>query len=272
MNNWLLQQLLSLWIGADRWAWYQQLDWEQAIATWQNAEVTCPEYHRNQNFHGIRGGYHNAIAPITYDPVTRLASPPHEGWLRRQLLSQIRGQPQHILDLGCGTGSTTLLLKQQFPNATVIGLDLSPFMLVMADYKARQAGLAIDWQHGLAEQTPWAAGHFDLVTVSFLFHEMPPAATQAVLQESGRLLKSGGQLLILDGSQRALRHLGWVIDVFQEPYSRVYAAGCLTDWLLAAGFTAVHARYMGFIHEITTGVRPASAKGSILPRDRVPLL
>ena len=258
MNNWLLQQLLSLWIGDDRLAWFQQLDWEQAITRWQQPEVACPEYHQSQDFHGIAGGYQTAIAAITYDPVTRLASPPHEGWLRRQLLSHVQGQPQTILDLGCGTGSTTLLLKQQFPKATVAGLDLSPYMLVMADYKAQQVGLEIDWQHGLAEQSPWESECFDVVTISFLFHEMPSAATQAVLQECWRLLKPGGQILILDGSQRALRHLGWVIDLFREPYSRAYAAGCLTDWLTTAGFAAIQTHHVGLIHAITVGQRPSS--------------
>ncbi len=258
MNNWLLQQLLRLWIGGDRLAWFQQLNWEQAIAKWQDPGVICPEYHQSKDFHGIAGGYQTAIAAITYDPVTKLASPPHEGWLRRQLLLHIQGQPQAILDLGCGTGSTTLLLKQRFPQAEVTGLDLSPYMLVMADYKAQQAELVIDWQHGLAEQSPWASQHFDVITISFLLHEMPPAATQVVLQESWRLLKPGGQILILEGSQRALRHLGWVIDLFREPYSRDYAAGCLTDCLTAAGFEVVQARHVGLIHAITVGRRPLS--------------
>jgi ubiquinone/menaquinone biosynthesis C-methylase UbiE len=45
------------------------------------------------------------------------------------------------------------MLKQAFPQAVVIGLDLSPYMLVVADYKAQQTGLNIQWQHGLAEDT-----------------------------------------------------------------------------------------------------------------------
>jgi ubiquinone/menaquinone biosynthesis C-methylase UbiE len=256
IQTWLLQPLFRRWIGADRWDWFQQVDWHQATAAIQQANVSYPEYHLSQDFHGIRGGYLTEIAAITYDPVTRLASPPHEGWLRRQLLPLIQGQPQQILDLGCGTGSTTLLLKQHFPTARVTGLDLSPYMLVMADFKAKQTGREIRWHHGLAEKTTWDDATFDLVTISFLFHEMPPAISHKVLAESWRLLKPGGQLLILDGSQPALRRLGWLIDLFREPYSRVYAAGCLADWLTTAGFVAVASRPVGFIHQITTGRRP----------------
>lgn len=258
MNRWLLKNLLGTWLGHDRLAWYNQLDWQRAVQTFQQPELRYPDYYRLQNFHGIREGYLNPIAAITYDPVTAIASPPHEGWLRRQILAMIRGKPQQILDLGCGTGSSTLLLKQAFPDAAVTGLDLSPYMLVMADYKAQQAGLEIQWQQGLAEATGWDADRFDLVTASFLCHELPPAVSQAVLRESWRLLKPGGQILIFDGSQRMLRHLGWLIDIFREPYSRVYAAGCLRDWLEAAEFAEVQCQHRGLIHQIATGYRPAT--------------
>ena len=168
------------------------------------------------------------------------------------MLADVTGQPQQILDLGCGTGSSTLVLKQAFPAATVVGLDLSPYMLVMAEYKAQLVGLEIDWHHGLAEATPWESASFDLVTISFLFHEMPTSVSQAVLAESLRLLAHGGQLLVLDGSQKALSHLGLLIDLFREPYSRVYATGCIQDWLEGIGFETVQAKHLGLIHQVTT--------------------
>lgn len=75
--------------------------------------------------------------------------------------------------------------------------------------------------------------------------------SQAVLVESLRLLKHGGQLLVLDSSQKLLRYLGLLIDLFREPYSRVYATGCLQDWLGSIGFEAVQAKHLGFIHQLT---------------------
>ena len=75
--------------------------------------------------------------------------------------------------------------------ANVIGLDLSPYMLVVAEYKAQQAGLNIEWLHGLAEATGFEEASFDLVTASFLLHETPPKISQLILQECFRLLKPG---------------------------------------------------------------------------------
>lgn len=39
--------------------------------------------------------------------------------------------------------------------------------------------------------------------------------------------EAGGQVLLLDGSQPMLRHLGWLIDLFREPYPRIYTGGCI---------------------------------------------
>ena len=66
---------------------------------------------------------------VTYDPSIKFFLFPNEALVRQKLVKAIDKQPQRILDLGCGTGSSTLILKRTFPQAEVIGLDLSPYML-----------------------------------------------------------------------------------------------------------------------------------------------
>lgn len=239
-------------MGRHRLQFYETVCWEQACIPFQQTALTYPPYYQ-QNFHGITGGYLNPIAAITYDPVTAVASPPNETRLRQQLVEAIAVTPLQILDLGCGTGSLTLMLKQAFPLATVIGLDLSPYMLLVADYKARTEELAIEWHHGLAENTNLQSNSFDLVTVSMVFHEMPPEISRLVLQEGLRLLRPGGQLLVLDGNQHRLHHADWLIQLFREPYSKVYAAEAMDDWMKTVGFVAVETRPIGWIHQITQG-------------------
>lgn len=249
-------------IGRDNEALYHRIDWEREITKFQPLAAIYPTYYTSQNFHGIEGGYLNPIAPVTYDTVSAWASPPNELWVRQQLMNEISqnrqpadGTPERILDLGCGTGSQTLMLKQTFATATVTGVDLSPYMLLMAEYRAQQAGLAIEWVHNLAETTTFAAGIFDLITVCFLFHETPPQIARSILTECYRLLRPGGQILILDGNQRVLRHANWLIKLFREPYSQVYAAENVTDWVSTAGFTQVQTRYFGWIHQLTSGIK-----------------
>ncbi|MEM8605225.1 MAG: class I SAM-dependent methyltransferase, partial [Cyanobacteria bacterium P01_H01_bin.121] len=121
------------------------INWEEAIAQFENPTLIYPAYYQTGNFHGIEGGYLTQSAAVTYDPVTQYVLPPSEDWIRQSVIDAIAGQPQRILDLGCGTGSTTLKLKLAFPEARVIGLDLSPHMLVIAAQKAQAANLDIEW-------------------------------------------------------------------------------------------------------------------------------
>lgn len=230
-------------------------DWEQASERFRQPNFAYPPYY-NQNFHGIKKGYLSVDAAITYDPVTQYVLPPNETWVRKGLIERIRCQPRRILDLGCGTGSTTLLLKKAFPQAEVIGIDLSPYMLVVAADKAHEANVAIDFKQANAEQTGFPDASFDLVTASLLFHETPPLVACNILQEAFRLLKSGGEVLILDGNQNTLIQADWLTQIFEEPYIHDYAAGSVDDWMKTAGFGEVHTEEVWWVNQVSRGVKP----------------
>lgn len=250
-----LRLLVGLFIGKKNLRLYDTLDWEESVNHFSSVDFAYPKYYTSKNFHGIQDGYLNSIAPVTYDAVTRFAAPPNETKLRQQAITTVKNQPQRILDLGCGTGSSTLILKQAFPAAEVIGLDISPYMLLMAEYKAKQVNLTISWQQGLAEATGFSEEEFDLISVAFLFHETPVHISQAILQECWRLLKPGGQIIILDGNQKRLRHTNWLIKLFRESYSQVYAAESVDTWLKALGFEWVKTNYIGWISQLTTAFK-----------------
>jgi ubiquinone/menaquinone biosynthesis C-methylase UbiE len=148
-----------------------------------------------------------------------------------------------------------LLLKQRFPQAEVIGLDLSPYMLVVAEHRAIEHGQAITWCHRQAEATGLPNNSFDLVSIGLLFHETPPPISQAILKEAHRLLRTGGEVLILDGNQKILRQSGWLTHIFEEPYIQDYAEGSLDAWLGAAGFGAVRSQDVWLLHQLTRGVK-----------------
>ena len=231
------------------------IDWEQQSDRFSSPNLVYPEYYLSQNFHGIERGYLTSGAAVTYDPVTQYVLAPNESWNREAVIKAVKGSPRKILDLGCGTGSTTIMLGQAFPDAEVVGLDLSPQMLVMAEYKAQQAGLDIKWLHGLAEATNFADGEFDVVTASLLFHETPPHIALAILKEGYRLLSPGGQIVILDAHQKILRKTPWLTEVFEEPYINEYAAGSVDAWLGAAGFERVLTEDVWWTNQLSTGVK-----------------
>ena len=245
----VLRLLVGAIVGKENLKLYDTVDWNDT------SNYQYPEYYSSKNFHGIQDGYLSAIAPITYDAVTRFAAPPNEKKQRQLAISAIKGKPRRILDLGCGTGSSTIMLQQAFPEAEVTGLDLSPQMLTVAQHKAERLNLTIAWQQGLAEATSFSDGEFDLISVAFLFHETPVSISQAVLQECHRLLQPEGQIIILDGNQLRLRHASWLIKLFHEPYSQAYAAESVDAWLKSAEFTKIETTYVGWISQLTTGFK-----------------
>jgi len=148
------------------------------------------------------------------------------------------------------------MLKKRFPDATVCGLDLSPQMLAIADHKAQQTGLKIDWRQGQAEKTSFFSNSFDVISIALLFHEMPPAVSQAVLQECFRLLVPGGQILVLDGNQKSLRQSDWLTNIFEEPYIQEYAKESVDAWLGKTGFEVVKSDDIWWVHQVSQAMKP----------------
>lgn len=251
----LLKKTFSCLIYSEQLDYYSALDWEEAIQDFKNPSVNYPSYYTDVNIHGIERGYLNPIAPITYDLVTALATLPSERKLREKVVDIVRGDPANILDLGCGTGSTTILLKRRFPRSVVIGLDLSPYMLVAANYKARQQGLNIKWLQQLAENSNFSPGSFDLITIAMLFHEMPAIVSQSVLQEAFRLLEPQGQLIVVDGHQAKLSKMLWLAKLFQEPYTKDYVKGNLAAWLTETRFQIELNENVGWIYQIFSAIK-----------------
>ena len=179
----------------------QRIDWDGDCDRFRRPDLIIPDYYKRQNSHNTKGGYFNIDTVVSYDAIVRYLLPPNETWVRQSLIEAIQCKPRRILDLGCGTGSTTLMLKQEFPQAEVVGLDLSPYMLAAADNKAQATGLDIQFVQAKAEETGFPNCYFELVTASLLFHETPSAITRQILQECYRLLTAGGEVLILDGNQ-----------------------------------------------------------------------
>lgn len=236
----------------------RSVDWDAEVDRLHDPTLVYPDYYRSQNFHGIRGGYLTSGAAVSYDPITGYVLPPNETWVRQSAIDSITVRPRRILDLGCGTGSQTLMLKRAFPQAQTIGLDLSPYMLFMGEYKARNAGLEIGWRHGSAENTGFGDRSFDLIALALVFHETPTEISQAILCECYRLLSPGGEVIVLDGNQQALRQTDWLTEVFEEPYIKEYSAGNVVDWMRQAGFAAVTTRDFWWIHQVTRGVKPSA--------------
>ncbi|MEU7741189.1 class I SAM-dependent methyltransferase [Nonomuraea sp. NPDC049158] len=104
--------------------------------------------------------------------------------------------PADILDLGCGTGSLTLLMAQQGHRPT--GIDLSPRMIELAAGKLSASGFNVPMIVGDASNPPAVAcGPFDAVLVRHLVWTLP--APEEALARWLDLLRPNGRLVLVEG-------------------------------------------------------------------------
>ena len=105
---------------------------------------------------------------------------------------------QRVLDLGCRTGTLTIMVKQAHPDSEVIGLDGDPQVLEIALQKAKQAGSPITFDEGMAYQLPYPDASFDRVLSSMVFHHLTNQDKERSLVEIYRVLKPDGELHLAD--------------------------------------------------------------------------
>jgi ubiquinone/menaquinone biosynthesis C-methylase UbiE len=137
----------------------------------------------------------------TYDTLVGLMSLGQEQKVRQATLELVDIQPAgRILEVGCGTGSLTLAAKTKAgPQSQVFGIDVAPDMIGKARQKAAKAGLDVQFQLGRIEAIPYPDSQFDLVLSSLMLHHVPDLKDkQQGIAEALRVLKPGGQLLIVD--------------------------------------------------------------------------
>jgi ubiquinone/menaquinone biosynthesis C-methylase UbiE len=172
-----------------------------------------------------------------YDPLQRVLG---GDALKRPLIEQAALAPGlRALDIGCGTGSLTLLLARLHPRVEVVGLDPDPKALAIAKRKAERAGLSIQLDQGFSDRLPYPDACFDRVFSSLMFHHLETDEKAATLREVRRVLKAGGSLHLLDfgpprsGFSRALAHV-----LHRAEHLRDNLEDRITALLGQAGFAA----------------------------------
>lgn len=137
-----------------------------------------------------------------YDVLTNVGGLGSRSGIRRSTIERAETRPgEKVLDVGCGTGTLTLLAKEHTgADGEVHGIDPSPEMIDVARGKAAKAGADVRFQTGVIEKLPFTNDRFDLVLSSFMLHHLPDDLKRQGLAEIARVLKPGGRLLAIDVS------------------------------------------------------------------------
>jgi ubiquinone/menaquinone biosynthesis C-methylase UbiE len=160
--------------------------------------------------------------------------------MRRGLLAQMGDlNNKKILDVGSGTGTMSILIKQAFPVAEVVGLDGDPQILEIASSKARSLGLDIQFDQGMSFDLPYPRESFDVVLTSMMLHHLTKDDKESTAREMYRVLRPGGQLFGADFGEPRSR-FGKTLRPFMRRFERVAenVDGFLPVMFTGAGFTS----------------------------------
>lgn len=167
---------------------------------------------------------------------------------RPRLVDQVAPKPgERILDLGCGTGTLSLMLRQRSPETEVIGLDPDGEALRIARAKAHAAGIAIGFWQGRADDPSnvpmFRQANFDKIVSCLVFPHLTTEQKHRAFARARVLLRPGGEIHVADWgapSNRLMRLLFYpvqVLDGFANTADNI--RGLLPHFMRDSGFVEI---------------------------------
>ncbi len=156
-----------------------------------------------------------------------LADATREAWWRL-LETLLPSAPSRVADLGCGTGTVSVLLAEHGYDVT--GMDISPRMLAHARAKADAAGHAVRFTLGDVADPDVEAASVDVVLSRHVVWALPDPAD--AIRNWLQLLAPHGRLVLVEGRWGAEGLTAESLSRIVEPHVREVRLVALDDPLL----------------------------------------
>lgn len=127
------------------------------------------------------------------------------GYLERRLRSAVLGYfdaaeftGKRLLDFGCGSGASMLVLDRILEPGEIVGVELDPRLAKLARLRAQYLGhgsLSV-LQSPSGEELPPELGEFDFIMFSAVFEHLLPGERRSLLPRVWRHLRPGGVLFL----------------------------------------------------------------------------
>jgi ubiquinone/menaquinone biosynthesis C-methylase UbiE len=145
-----------------------------------------------------------------YDRISRT---PQFAFMRRMFVKELKkhNPTGTIVDMGCGPGYLITVIAKEIPQAHILGIDTSEEMLATASKNLSSLGFGekTEFRRGGAQSLPLENDSVENVVSTFSLHHWSDP-TKA-FQEIHRVLKPGGQFLVLDLRRDPRRFFYWLI-------------------------------------------------------------
>ncbi|MEJ2206387.1 MAG: methyltransferase domain-containing protein, partial [Gemmatimonadota bacterium] len=145
-----------------------------------------------------------------YDWIMTVMFLGREARFRRRMLDAADLQPgQHVLDVGCGTGTLAVAAAIVVgDDGRVFGVDPAGEMIARARRKAEEAGADVELDVAAVESLPYPDGCMDVVISTLVFHHLTRRLQGLAVAEMRRVLLPGGRLVVIDfGGARQIGRL-----------------------------------------------------------------
>lgn len=149
-----------------------------------------------------------------------------------------------ILDVGSGTGRWSMEMAQTFPNANVIGVDITAPQAASDASDARPDNFTFVTGN-ILERLPFDDGSFDYVHQRYMIGAIPLDAWPHAIAELTRVTRRGGWVEVVEagtslGGGPALQQAdAWVAAVLARRHLDIHLATRLASWLGEAGLSGV---------------------------------
>lgn len=105
---------------------------------------------------------------------------------------------RRILDFGCGSGASTMILARMFPKTQIVGIELERKLLAIAELRAQHYGFRnikfILSPSG--DQLPEQVGHFDFAILNAVYEHLLPNEREVIVPQIWSFIKPGGIMFI----------------------------------------------------------------------------
>ncbi len=139
-----------------------------------------------------------------------------------------------VADLGCGLGTTTILIAKAFPASEIYGFDYDAGSIELARQAAKEAGITRHISFDAVSSTDYPNRQYDLIAMCDCLHDM--ANPVNVARYAFQCLKDDGAILVVEPMAAETTE-----DNF-NPVGRIYSAAstlCCTPNALAGGGPAL---------------------------------